>query len=213
MPEKSQLRAHFKEERNKLRDICLKEGGDWGAAHMTNLSAFLVSELNWSHSESTRWPTPWAAYFPIGSELNLLGHASMGNCWLPLIAPEKKLIWFRWSHDICLWNTDSLGLPIPPDTTVRCALESAPDSPRIIITPCLAVDRRGTRLGYGGGYYDRLLSEFRDRIFTVACVPKALFLDEIELPRMEHDMPVDLIVTETDTFLLSPGKLKKVIEQ
>jgi 5-formyltetrahydrofolate cyclo-ligase len=213
LPEKSQLRARYKEERNKLRDISLGEGRAWGAEHMRNLLSYLRAELNCSSPEIDSLPVPWAAYYPIGSELNLLGHTSMTNCWLPLIASGKKLTWFRWLPEIDTWSSDSKGLPIPPDTTRNFALESQHDSPRIIVTPCLAVDRSGTRLGYGGGYYDRVLKDYQDRIFTVACVPDRLCLDVNELPRMDHDMPVDLIVTENDVTLLSPGKLQKVLKK
>ncbi len=137
----------------------------------------------------------------------------MTQCWLPLVAPQKKLLWFRWLNDVASWSKDPLGLPIPPNTTECCTLESQPDSPRIVVVPCLAVDKSGTRLGYGGGYYDRLLHDFHGRIFTVACVPKELCFKENELPRMKHDMSVDLIVTENESILLSPGKLHKVLER
>jgi 5-formyltetrahydrofolate cyclo-ligase len=175
------------------------------------LSAFLRAELHWSSSEASNWPVPWAAYFPIGSELDLLGHGSMNSCWLPVVEPKKRMSWFRWHNEINSWNTDTLGLPIPPPSTELCALGSTPDTPRIIVTPCLAVDKSGTRLGYGGGYYDRLIHEFHDQIFTVACAPEQLCFNENELPRMAHDMPVDLIVTETGYTLLSRGKLERVL--
>jgi 5-formyltetrahydrofolate cyclo-ligase len=45
--------------------------------------------------------------------------------------------------------------PLPSLSAVD--LEDPAQAPHLLVAPCLAVDRRGYRLGYGGGYYDRLL--------------------------------------------------------
>lgn len=67
-----------------------------------------------------------------------------------------------------------------------------PNGPALCVAPGLAFDRRGRRLGYGKGYYDRFLA-----VFTGAAVGLcygALLLDSI--PAEAHDRPVDRIVTE-----------------
>lgn len=60
------------------------------------------------------------------------------------------------------------------------------------VIPCLACDLKGNRLGHGGGYYDRYLS--RRRMATVVVCYHELVLPEV--PVMEHDVPVDRVVTE-----------------
>src|SRR4051794_41176411 len=63
----------------------------------------------------------------------------------------------------------------------------------VVVTPAVAVDRRGVRLGRGGGYYDRALVHARADAVLVAVV----FDDELvdELPAEEHDRRVAAVVT------------------
>lgn len=73
----------------------------------------------------------------------------------------------------------------------------------VMLVPALAFDRSGIRLGYGGGYYDRAISELRDREDGRAVTVGLGFDQQVvdELPREAHDQPVDLIVTETRTIV------------
>jgi 5-formyltetrahydrofolate cyclo-ligase len=63
------------------------------------------------------------------------------------------------------------------------------------LVPGLAFDARGGRLGYGGGYYDRLLGGLS--ALRVAAAFSAQMVDAV--PMSEHDQYVDLVVTETGT--------------
>jgi 5-formyltetrahydrofolate cyclo-ligase len=51
----------------------------------------------------------------------------------------------------------SYGIPEPLSSLAAIDLENPEPAPHLLIAPCLAVDRQAYRLGYGGGYYDRLL--------------------------------------------------------
>jgi 5-formyltetrahydrofolate cyclo-ligase len=62
--------------------------------------------------------------------------------------------------------------------------------------PLLAFTRRGDRLGYGGGFYDRSLAQLRARRATLA-IGFAFAGQEVdELPLEPTDEPLDMIVTE-----------------
>lgn len=67
-------------------------------------------------------------------------------------------------------------------------------SASIILIAALAVDRTGTRLGQGGGWYDRALSCTSPEAPVVACIFDWEF-DEETLPRAQHDIPVDGVLT------------------
>ncbi|MEO7222246.1 MAG: 5-formyltetrahydrofolate cyclo-ligase [Devosia sp.] len=66
--------------------------------------------------------------------------------------------------------------------------------PDIIVMPLLGFDKRGTRLGYGGGYYDRTLERLSKKPRLVGIAFAAQELEDI--PRESHDVPLDTIVTE-----------------
>lgn len=69
----------------------------------------------------------------------------------------------------------------------------------VVAVPGLAFDRRGRRIGYGGGYYDRFLRGLS--AFTVGLGFGLQVLDE-DLPSGSFDVPVDAIVTEDETIRL-----------
>ncbi len=67
------------------------------------------------------------------------------------------------------------------------------DKVEIIVIPAIAFDIRGHRLGYGKGYYDRLLSKVNALKIGLAYDFQVLE----KLPSEPHDIPVDLVITPT----------------
>lgn len=78
--------------------------------------------------------------------------------------------------------------------------EPAEDAPRIepgeielALIPALAVDPRGYRIGYGGGYYDRLIPRLSE---ACTCALAYDFQLISEVPELRFDVAVDLVVTD-----------------
>jgi len=82
---------------------------------------------------------------------------------------------------------------IPEPDPGRCAaIELA--GVDFAVVPALAVDRNGFRLGYGAGYFDKLLAGRGTRPFCVNALPAAFWVEG--LPHEPHDVPLDLLVDE-----------------
>lgn len=101
-------------------------------------------------------------------------------------------------HNIHLKSLDELkqsrfGL-MEPDFNVTSIIQ--PDRFNLIIVPVLAFDRSGARIGFGGGYYDRLLSQC-----SCTKVGVAYSFQEVDhIPVESHDERLDIIVTEKETI-------------
>jgi 5-formyltetrahydrofolate cyclo-ligase len=83
----------------------------------------------------------------------------------------------------------AFGVPEPPDTAPRVE----PSDVDFALVPALAVDPRGYRIGYGGGYYDRLLPLMTR---ACACVLAYDFQLVAEVPDLPLDVAADLVVTD-----------------
>lgn len=98
------------------------------------------------------------------------------------------------------WHTATepsrFGARQPPVDAPQVAL-SAVDA---ALLPALAFDRHGVRLGYGGGFYDRLLPGFAG--VRVGVIWSALVVDA--LPREAHDLQVGFLATETGVRRVHP---------
>ena len=73
----------------------------------------------------------------------------------------------------------------------------SPEETGLIVAPALAADRRGFRIGYGGGFYDRFLA-------TTGCPSVVVVYSEClidRVPEESHDVPVDFVITEFDTIV------------
>ena len=64
----------------------------------------------------------------------------------------------------------------------------------LVIMPGLAFDTNGGRLGYGGGYYDKYLQKIAGNLSKVALAYDFQIVQEV--PKEEHDIKVDYIITE-----------------
>ncbi|MBO4220344.1 MAG: 5-formyltetrahydrofolate cyclo-ligase [Clostridia bacterium] len=75
----------------------------------------------------------------------------------------------------------------------------------VCLVPSLVFDRRGYRIGYGGGYYDRFLSSFEGT--AVGLIYENCLIESV--PREAHDVAVDIIVSEKGTYT-TDGKQKNL---
>ena len=66
----------------------------------------------------------------------------------------------------------------------------------LALVPAVCYDRRGYRLGFGGGYYDRWLADFAG--FRVGLCRAAVLQERV--PTEAHDSRVDLLLTEEESL-------------
>ena len=90
------------------------------------------------------------------------------------------------------------GLPEPDARCERVAASSID----WVLVPGIAFDRSGGRLGYGGGYYDRLLPALPARAARVAGAFSAQIVDAV--PSAPHDITMDTVVTEAGVVVDRP---------
>ena len=113
---------------------------------------------------------------------------------LPRVEESGEMTWRLWSEGEPLVRR-RFGLLEPS--------EDAPlASPTLILTPLLAFDDKGNRLGYGQGYYDRAIAKLRSdgRVFLCALAYSAQRIEDV--PSEQHDQPLDWAVTPAGSIPL-----------
>ncbi|MCB1531311.1 MAG: 5-formyltetrahydrofolate cyclo-ligase [Alphaproteobacteria bacterium] len=137
-----------------------------------------------------------AGYWPIEREFDaalILDHLDQEgfSCCLPIVQKDTREMKFApWTKtsDMEKGAFDVLQ-PIVKD-------EGSWVEPDIVLVPLLAFDRRGYRLGYGGGYYDATLKALRARKTIIAVgVAYAQQACLFNLPTDEHDEKLDWVIT------------------
>jgi 5-formyltetrahydrofolate cyclo-ligase len=137
-----------------------------------------------------------AAFWPIGSEPDtLLLMAALDYhdfiAALPVAGPPgTPLLFRRWREGQPLVE----GAMRIPEPAPRLP-EAHPD---LLFVPAAAFDRRGFRVGYGGGYYDSTLARLR-LARPVPAIGVAYSCQEVAaIPEEPHDQPLDFVLTETE---------------
>lgn len=145
------------------------------------------------------------AYLPIRNEVDA------GLLAGRLLAAGRRLLLPRCRRDApgvldlgcisCLADVlpGRFGILEPRQELCRPAEAFAPD---LVLAPGVAFDRRGARLGFGGGYYDRLLALPMAAGAYVVGLAYAFQLTP-HLPVEPWDRPMDAIVTEQQTHLVT----------
>jgi 5-formyltetrahydrofolate cyclo-ligase len=133
-----------------------------------------------------------AVYSAIGSELDVeaLSHALVRAgrqlCLPVVIERDAPMIFRRWLPGEPL-ELDEAGVPAP------FPLAEVVD-PDLILTPLLAFDARGSRLGQGGGYYDRTFAA-RPEVTRIGFAYSGQEIQD--LPVEPHDIRLHGVLTET----------------
>jgi 5-formyltetrahydrofolate cyclo-ligase len=130
-----------------------------------------------------------AAYYSLGSEPGT--HGLVYALWkrgsyvlLPVLRPDMDLDWASYEGPDSL-RPGPRGLTEPAEAPRGVAAVSSAD---LVVVPALAVDRRGVRLGRGGGSYDRALARVGPQVPTIALLYDGELLDEV--PAVAHDQRV-----------------------
>jgi 5-formyltetrahydrofolate cyclo-ligase len=141
-----------------------------------------------------------SAYWPMGSELDprplMMALQGAGHqIALPVVRETNQPLVFRaWSPgddlEPAAFNTQ-IPSPDKPELT-----------PGVVLAPLLAFDRRGYRLGYGGGFYDRTLEYLRARGGVLAIGIAYAGQEVPAVPRGPTDKRLDWIVTEAEAIRL-----------
>lgn len=149
----------------------------------------LLSDALQAHSERVL-----AGYMPMRTEIDCLPAmvAHKGPVGVPVIPGRGQPLIFR------RWRPGAEMVPGAFGALIPATGEEI--VPEVLIVPLLAFDRRGYRLGYGGGFYDRTLERLR-AMSPVTAIGFAFAAQEVtEVPTEPTDQRLDLIVTEREVF-------------
>lgn len=145
-------------------------------------------------------------YMPVRGEVDVT--PLMAELWargarvlLPRCRPgEPGVMDVACALELAVLRPGAHGIAEPdPDA---CPAEAAP-APDVVLVPGVGFDRRGLRLGFGGGFYDRFLARLgRPGPLLVAPCYTFQLLDT--LPADPWDVPMDVIVTEEETLWPRP---------
>jgi 5-formyltetrahydrofolate cyclo-ligase len=118
---------------------------------------------------------------------------------VPVVEPSRRLshCWIT-GIDPADFTAGVLGTLTP-----RVIRPARPGDWDLTIVPMLGFDRAGYRLGYGMGYYDKLLAAVPAVALGVAFSAQ----ERASLPREPHDMPLDFIATEDEWIAIGPAAM------
>jgi 5-formyltetrahydrofolate cyclo-ligase len=156
------------------------------AAHRIARRALALSEF--------RDITPVGAYWPIRSEVD------PRPLMEALIARGQDVALSQILHPHLSWR-----LWQPGDVLIKGGFgvrEPGPDAPEVfpkaLLVPLVAFDRRGGRIGYGKGHFDRAIAalEAQHPVLTIGLAYAVQEIDEV--PVEPHDRLLDVIITEAE---------------
>ena len=131
-------------------------------------------------------------YFPVNYEIDDLEilkklKKKKYQISLPVIKKNFDMDFYRWSFDDPL-KINKYGIPEPFSKQLIY--------PDILLVPLVAFDKNLNRLGYGGGYYDRVIDKLSKKKYILK-IGLALSVQKINnVPVTKYDKKLDYIVTD-----------------
>ncbi|NJL98930.1 MAG: 5-formyltetrahydrofolate cyclo-ligase [Synechococcaceae cyanobacterium RM1_1_27] len=149
-----------------------------------------------------RHPMTVLAYMGTPEEIRLdavFDQLSQIRWGIPRCGPGRSLIWHDYGQIQDQWVITPYGIREPMPESPQLDASRAD----LILVPALACDRQGSRLGYGGGYYDRFLATCSAPTWGI--LPQACFsLDP--LPQDPWDRGINGVLTEDGFWSIEPDR-------
>jgi 5-formyltetrahydrofolate cyclo-ligase len=180
--EKSALRQQLLAQRQQLSPVLYEQRS---TQICQQLQTFLAAQVPAASSILAYWP------YRQEPDISILFRSPDYQWVLPRCLPDRELAWHRWCWgDLLVANRYGLLEPSVTAPLVDLAEVS------VLMLPAVAIDQQGYRLGYGGGYFDRLLSnENWQPLMTIGVVFDFAYLPL--LPVDNWDRPVAAVCTES----------------
>jgi 5,10-methenyltetrahydrofolate synthetase len=149
----------------------------------------------WAEVKSPTRPM-WAGYksfrWEADPELAILESHKYIDWAYPRVLDDSTVEFYKPAEQDAMWLKNHWGIWEPdPRTSEKIVLSDCVGA----LIPAVAFDRQGHRLGYGKGFYDKALAEFKGLKVGVALSVQVI---EELLPSEEHDICMDLIVTDQE---------------
>ena len=188
---KVDLRKQLLNLREELHQKLPKE--QWGEAQLGLLEDFLQKPREEWHREFTV-----AGYIPFRSELQLMG--PWAEHWMCPRVVKQDMMWFSYGDGVMGYKKNRFGIP---EKDISVCVEDLP-MPLLVLAPGVACNHSGFRVGYGGGFYDRFLENKREDCRVIFLTVDELLITENF--QESHDIPVDIIVTQSKVIDISIKK-------
>ena len=135
-----------------------------------------------------------AIYWPLKNEVDIRSLKKKFTLALPRCKDKKELLFYPW--DETALTKDSEGI-LSPNNSFSLSYKQI----SIILVPCLSIDKNLIRLGYGGGYFDKLRRDENWRNVPCIGVLTSNCVSKMPLTRAEWDIPLSGFITEKEIFV------------
>ena len=135
-----------------------------------------------------------AIYWPLKNEVDITSLKKKFSLALPRCNDKKELLFYPWDEKPL--KKDSEGI-LSPDNSSSLSHKQI----SMMFVPCLSVDKDLIRLGYGGGYFDKLRGDKNWRNVQCIGVLTSNCFSTIPLTRADWDIPLSGFITEKEIFV------------
>ena len=135
-----------------------------------------------------------AIYWPLKNEVDIRSLKEKFSLALPRCKDKKELLFYPWDEKPL--TKDSEGI-LSPNNSFSLSHKHI----SIMFVPCLSVDKNLIRLGYGGGYFDKLRGDNEWSKIPCIGVLTSNCLSTTPLTKAEWDVPLSGFITEKEIFV------------
>lgn len=183
MDSKKQLRNHILLKRNALSVQEIQEAGQSVLGLLKNVPEFIAAKRVFCY-------VSFRSEVPTSSIIEYCLQQGK-QVYIPVCVSEtKEMVIAKLDHQTEM-SASNYGLLEPSLSSIFIGDRESLD---IALIPGAVFDQRGYRIGYGAGYYDKFFAQSSRNIYKAALAFSFQLVEEV--PKDEHDVPVNCIITE-----------------